>query len=252
MKSDNIYVHQHHDFGIGNFINCTPAIKIISEYINDKVQVVFDNKHVSQMFEKCDFMKIIDKSSIHNKKQILSSSEVNQNIEDWRYQCQLIQKRLNIRITNIPHTYVDSYNSNINNKYAVIIRGMINENWKERKDPGDEIYKHIINELIKREYTIVFVGSASDYNRNIKSMKVWADENEVVLDDVKQTLGIIKDASIVISNDTGMYHASGALNKETFVIWKDTPFIKNKSPSNRCFFSMKGNWQTDFDNWVYK
>ena len=53
----------------------------------------------------------------------------------------------------------------------------------------------------------------------------------------------------IISNDTGMYHVAGAFNKPIFVMWKDSPFEKNISPGEACFFSRKGKWLEDFKRW---
>jgi ADP-heptose:LPS heptosyltransferase len=243
-------VHQHRDYGIGNFINCTPAIKLAADHLGEKIPVLFDTKCVKEIFEKCDFIESIDKHNARGKPKLLSSSEVNQKIEDWKYTCNLVSKRLDFTPQEFPHTYVDEYESPLNTEYVVVVRGMHTNTWVGLKDPGDGIYKHIITTLNEMGKHIVFIGNKRDHKRDISKMEKWADKHTTYLDNIKTSLGLINGAATIISNDTGMYHAAGALNKKTFVMWKNTNFIKNKSPSDKCTHSMKGNWTKDFDKWI--
>jgi len=254
----NFYVKQHNEYGIGNFINCTPTLISLAKYFNFPIPVVFADKFVGEMFHKCDFIKIVNQEEVKGLPCLFDSSLINQSIEDWKY---IYQKIIEAGIkldAEIPHTYVDCYEGSDkykNMKYAVIVRGIKyshKSDWVGVKDPGDEIYKYIMQDLEKRGFELVFIGADLDYERDFKRMGEWVKNVHVELNDMKKSLGVLNSSSVIIANDTGMYHAAGALNKEVFVMWKDTPFLKNKSSGANCMFSMKGNWKSDYDEWIKK
>ena len=70
----------------------------------------------------------------------------------------------------------------------------------------------------------------------------------MIKDDIIGSLAALNDADFVISNDTGMYHAAGALDKRQFVMWKDTNKIKNSTPSKKAYIS--NDWIKDFKKWI--
>ncbi|OGI07756.1 MAG: hypothetical protein A2Y40_09300 [Candidatus Margulisbacteria bacterium GWF2_35_9] len=255
LDIDELYVHQINGYGIGNFINCTPTIKYLSDYYHQKIPVYFDNGTIKRMYENCPFIDILNEKEASKKECLFSSALVNGWIPDWLFIYKKVLKRQKIKVdlNNIPHTYVDSYptlDAYQDKKYVVIIRGMVDYTpyWIKMKDPGDTIYKYIIEKL-EKEYQIVFIGGESDYNNNICRMETWCD-GYVQLNSIQKSLGLIAGASLVVSNDTGMYHASGALNKKIFVMWKKTLFKKNQSPGLNCFYSRLNRWQKDFDSWL--
>jgi hypothetical protein len=202
------------------------------------------------MFLDCPFIDIINRKQAKRKDVLFSSAMVNEEIEDWKYIHQFICEHFEIQVETISHTYVDLCNKpkRLMNQYCVIARGMINNKWVYRKDPGDAIYRYII-ELISQDRQIVFIGTQSDYNRYINKMAGWAKNSIVIINDMRSSLGAIAYCDFMVSNDTGMYHAAGALNKDVFVMWKHTPFIKNRSPGNYCKFSFIRHWKSDFDEW---
>jgi len=254
----NFYVKQHEDYGIGNFINCTPTLISLAKHFNFPIPVVFADKFVSEMFYKCNFIKIISQEEVKGLPRLFDSSLINLSIEDWKYIYQKVVESGIQLDAAIPHTYVDRYDipdKYKNMKYAVIVRGIKyspESDWIGMKDPGDEIYKYIMQDLVKRGFELVFIGTDLDYERDLKRMREWVKNVHIELNDMTKSLGVLEGSSVIIANDTGMYHAAGALNKEVFVMWKDTPFLKNKSPGVNCSFSMKGNWKTDYDKWIVK
>jgi len=250
-----LYILQVKGYGIGNFINCTPTIKYLSNYYKQKIPVYFDNKIIQHMYEQCSFIQIIDQQEADKKRCLFTSALVNGWIPDWKFVFKKVMKRQRIKfkVKDMPHTYVDSYptpKNYVTKKYVVIIRGMVEYNpyWIKMKDPGDDIYRYIIEQL-KKDYSIVFIGSENDYNHNIRRMEQWC-KGGVELNSIQKSLGLIEGADLVVANDTGMYHAAGALNKKAFVMWKKTLFNKNKSPGANCFFSKNKKWQIDFDEWM--
>ena len=78
-----------------------------------------------------------------------------------------------------------------------------------------------------------------------------ADVGDVVeLDNIRKALAIIRDAQLVIANDTGLAHAAGAMNKKLLVLWKDTPFIKNQNPGINTQYAMKNEWEEQVINFL--
>ena len=254
IKKKDIYVHQTEHYGIGNFINCTPAIIELSRHYKSKIDVLFDSDNVAKMYENCKYINIVNRDKVSNKHLLFDSSLINKEIEDWKFIHKLVARRLNIHANSIPHTYVDKVDYKpCHEKYCVIIRGggPLSDEWLDLKDPGDNIYKSMIK-TIGQSYKIVFVGADVDYQRFINKMEAWCDKPIVILNDMRKTLGALNNASFIITNDTGMYHASCALSVRTFVLWKDTWFVKNKGPGSSCTYSFEDRWSLEFNNWYKK
>ena len=83
-------------------------------------------------------------------------------------------------------------------------------------------------------------------------MELWCNKPIVILNDMRKTLGTLNNASFIITNDTGMHHASCALDIKTFVLWKDSWFAKNKGPGSSCTYSFEDEWSLEFNNWYNK
>jgi len=54
-----MWVLQQHNFGLGNFINCTPAIKKLSQRLGKPIPVYFDLPFVRDCFLDCEFIHIL-------------------------------------------------------------------------------------------------------------------------------------------------------------------------------------------------
>jgi ADP-heptose:LPS heptosyltransferase len=125
-------------------------------------------------------------------------------------------------------------------KLAVFMNGCANPNKKHTKDPGSEIYQYIQGKL--KGYKTIFVGGDID--------TTYGRYDKIMLGDIQLAITLISKADIIISNDTGLYHAAGAMRKKGFILWKDTLFTKNNTPNDNFFRSRKGNWKEDFDTWI--
>jgi len=281
---DKYFIRQKFGFNIGNFIMCTPVIKALSIYFNQKIKVAFEDVVTEQLFKKCDFIEPIQTDYVNdsmlpcecdsvslNKKcivnrveggiktekltMLLSSATGGLDKPEWLHKWLLVEDFLNIELGPHLNTYVDSYSLPSvlkDENYCVVMRGCagpVNSLSLPSKDPGDEIYNFILNHL-NNKIKIVFVGNTVDNERFIKRMSGWVKDKVIILNSIEDTLGAIANSRFVITNDTGFYHASGALEKKSFVIWKDTPLVKNQAPSTNCFFSRKGNWQGNFKEWI--
>ena len=61
---------------------------------------------------------------------------------------------------------------------------------------------------------------------------------EYYTNDIRQSLALIRDAKLIISNDTGLAHAAGAMNKEIIIFWKDTMLPKNGNPGKNTLIKL--------------
>ena len=241
------FILQHHQYGIGNFINCTPAIKRLFLERGQPIPVLFQRPEVAAMFEDWDAIQAIGtKEEIHGRRVLFSSEMCNQLTPDWEY----IYRRVTHHEGPVPHTYVDNpghkfVGTNINEgDYVVVARGCHADNHVEMKDPGDETYRKILDWIAPHK-KIAFIGTTKDWNRNMSRMKEWFPESITILNDMRSSLSAISGCSFLLSNDTGMYHVAAAMGKPAFVMWKDTNFNKNRAPGRTCFFSFR-DWTTDF------
>lgn len=230
------YCLQDKNHNLGNFINCTPTLKAWSIHDNGKpIPIYFETDYVKECFWDCQFIEIWDKKG----DEILFPIGIwNKKIPDWEF---IYKKYSPFDNSSIPWTYVDQPKSPFGGKYYVVIRGSGNDGMKgysESKDPGDYIYNYILGKI---PFQSVFVGSENDY----KYRHVGTDYH--MIGDIRAALGTINGAEFVISNDSGLYHAAGAMKKKGFIMWKDTLFEKNRSPNG---FMYSFDWQNDFDKWI--
>ena len=243
-----IYVQQLKDWGIGNFINCTPTIQMLAEFYKCPISVFFESNVVRDMFLDCNFINIlIEEPQI---KPLFTSAMVNRNIPDYVYIQNQIKKTLNIKTTKTYHTYVDNVvlEKHISNKpYVVFARGCAGPHWEKAKEPGDDIYIHIAKKVLNHGLDVILIGSNLERDKLERINENINNRGQLILNNVRTSLALINNAEFVVANDTGMYHAAGALNKKTFVIWKDTPFEKNQSPGQYIWYSRKDKWNHDFD-----
>lgn len=268
MKSfEKKYVKQPNGYEFGNFIMNTPTIKALSNYYGKPINVYFETDTVGKMFDMCPFIKSISLSETKDKEMIyeanISNSAVNLNeksppfsesdMSDYDFIYETVLGKLGLDTSaGAPYPYVDEYDKPSEipyDDYVLIIRGgnhKLPDYWVAWKDCGHDIYRKIIKEI---SLPIVFIGNNQDYHKYIQHMKDYTENPIIILNDIKKSLGAIKHAKYIVANDTGMYHAAGALNKDMFVMWKDMPFVKNMVPSKKAKFSHKGNWYNEWLEW---
>jgi ADP-heptose:LPS heptosyltransferase len=250
----NFYVFQHKGNGLGNFIMCTPTIITLHQHYKQKITVHFSDEYMYDLFKDWDVIEATTKTP-SGKTKLFGSNLINQKIPDWQFIHNTITKQQNIYGQYpVPHTYVPCFDITEKefpkDSYVVLIRGCFKGSiWASKKNPGDDIYNYIMKN-IPEKYKIVLVGNGHDFKRDLNRMSRWDPRTVVVKDDIRKAVSLICGAKFVVSNDTGLYHVAGAINKDIFVIWKQTPKEKNRSPGVNCFFSKEGNWKNDFNEWV--
>ena len=233
--------YQHPSFALGNFIMITPAIRRQSEKQHKPVNVYFAKQYVKECFKECSFINPVSKL---RDQVFVSSNMVNRNMPDYQYSFKKAHKEI---WESKYHTYVDSpseYDFS-NQKYMVVLNGLAGAAWRKKKETPEHIHR-----LIKQHSNlpIWFTGSKSDLVNNSPWMAEVGDVVE--LDNIRKALAIIRDAQLVVANDTGLAHAAGAMNKKLLVLWKDTPFIKNQNPGINTQYAMKHEWEEQVINFL--
>jgi hypothetical protein len=231
------YVHQHPNFALGNFINCTPTLRFLSEKWGAPIPVLFDTEYVKQCFLDCPFIEIID--APRGKR--LFGSELKAPKRSRWMDCEYIFRQVTgRRWTPEWHTYVDSIDGVSGHDYIVLINGSGSERleYVASKDVGEGPY------LAAFDFGIcAFVGSKEDRARNPWSIRAAPTS----VGDIRKALNIIAGAGAVIANDTGLAHAAGAMNKPLLVLWKNTPFPRCSNPGHRTQYAFDNHEQAVSD-----
>lgn len=228
--------------GIGNVVQCIPAIRTIKEvlgyeidfwhafgsfavpklipYVDDwyaaggivhankeyagKVSTFWTKRHVN--FAKLSSVPLL------NKIQPLSvyHSEVDTYMDIAR-DLGVAEKDL------IWHGNCDYIESKF--KYDVVIHDGFNPhgsaNWKIKSYPH---YSMVADALVKRGYSVCSVGQSHEHVRGTE------DRTNLTL---LSTLGVIKNCKVFLGNDSGLYHCANALEVKNVVIFTATSIEKN-------------------------
>ena len=240
-KTNEFYVSQLKNYGLGNFISLTPTIQKVYEQTNTPVNVYFESLFVQECFLDCPWINSIDTppTSPH-----LTSGLTNPILPDYQYIFKNIHKT---SWNNKYHTYVDSppeYDFS-SEKYLVIVNGCAQGHWEGKKETPEFVHRFIKE---NSNLPIYYIGSTRDLEVNSPWMKDLTDKIE--LDNIRKCLALLRDSTKIISNDTGLAHAAGALNKSMLILWKDTPFMKNQNPGKNTQYAQEHEWRNKLINYL--
>lgn len=242
---EKFYVEQHAGFALGNFIALTPTIRFLSDKLRMKIPVKFNTEYVKQCFIDCDFIEIIEKPKYGYVRLFGSELICRKNtITDYQFVFETVLRMLNYdpELYHIPKPHIDTpmLPINMNSKYGVFINGSgsENESYLDRKLVPFETQYLIENES---KIPILSVGSLNDSDRTIFDGHFG---------DVRNALAFIQNAEFVISNVTGFYHASGAMEKKQLVLVKNCLFPRCSNINPNQIISNKGNWHEDIKNFL--
>lgn len=238
-----IWAKQDHGWGMGNFIQNTPAIRYLSKRYDQKIPVYFEEPYISDLVLDCPFMEVVKKEPFLSPPTI-RTKWTNVQKPDHQYLFERVGG-----VGPAPAPYVDVLENPLllYSPYVVFIRGALFGN-ESQKDPEEDIYFKIAEVLDKMNLKIIYLGVERDHARWSESF-MTSFYNE--LGPLRRKLAILNGAEWVISNDTGLYHVAGALKKKGFILWKNTPFVKNMSPNENFTYS-RSNWFKEFSQWVEK
>lgn len=236
MNPDNTYVHQVREYGLGNFINLTPTIKLMANHFDKPIPVYFDLDFIRDCFLDCEFMDILKEKPDHEP--LFTSGLINykNNGPDYLHIYKEITKAIPLS-GELPHTYVDQAKEIEADSYnTLFIRGSGSEDkyYLSLKMPHDDYYKEYFTENLAGDYKQAFTGSENDVTRSnglFKDMTIYTGG-------VRLALALIREADYIVANDSGLAHAAGAMNKNMVILWKNTALPKNCNPGKRTNFRM--------------
>lgn len=229
--------------GIGNIIQTIPVLRTLKEVLNYEIHFfkIFGAYSVPKnIFPYVD--KWFDKKDISN----INPHDYHGKVLTWwvrNYPGINYLSSIPLLNTPVPFSYtrseVDCYmqiardlgakeedliwhgNCNYNKtdeKYDIVIH---NGYKKDRAfDWSVKSYSHyekVVN-ILKKDFNICSVGSEDEYIKNT------INKTGLKLLD---TLGIIKNSKLLLSNDSGLYHCANALEAKNVVIFTATSIIKN-------------------------
>jgi len=229
-----IYVHQDELYGLGNFINCTPTIKLMADHYGKPVPVYFDLKFIEECFLDCDFIEILKEKP--SERPLFTSGLIGRNTcPDYLHVYKSITQSMPL-YGELPHTYVDRCEEIKEFSYNIVfIRGSGSEDpyYVSQKMPDDSYYRAYFNENMTDNYTQAFVGSEGDIKRSNGLFDGMAKYTGIRL-----ALALIRDADYIVANDSGLAHAAAAMKKNMVILWKNTALPKNANPNEFCTYKM--------------
>ncbi len=223
------WFHQTKNFGLGNFVTATPALKLLGT-----VNVYFESPGVKSLYVNCKFIKILrHKPRI---KPIGSSKPLGElrqpNESDSDAYCRVLAGRA----SKIPNTYVDGDITKVlkkhrNKKYVAIFHGCLSvrPRFIKSKNIGRRIRQQIIESILAHGMVPVLLGNKHDYNKFWSKNNTEHCVNYIGKLSLKDSVSILQQCDCFVSNDTGLYHVAGALQKPGLVMWRLTNSIKNRS-----------------------
>lgn len=128
----------------------------------------------------------------------------------------------------------------IEKEYPALSQGyvafVIGGNHNTKIFPAD-LASNVINNV---KFPIVLLGGRDDYERGtiIETMTAGRAINLCGKLSLMQSASLVRQASVIISNDTGLMHIAAAFNKPIVSVWGNTvpefgmyPYLKNGTPS---------------------
>ncbi len=232
----NPWIHQTELYGLGNFINLTPTIKLMANHFDKPIPVYFDFDFIRDCFLDCEFMEILDEKPDYNP--LFTSGLVNfkNDCPDYIHVYKEVTKALPL-MGEIPHTYVDQAKElDIPKVNTLFIRGSGSEQkiYLDSKMPHDDYYKEYFAENLAGCYTEAFTGSDKDVTR----ANGLFDGMTKYVGGIRMALALIREADYVVANDSGLAHAAGAMNKRMTILWKNTSLPKNCNPGKHTRIRM--------------
>jgi ADP-heptose:LPS heptosyltransferase len=214
--------------GLGNFIMATPAIYVLYKQYGP-IPVYFATHSISKLYQNCEFISVLKNRPKIKPSWTSTRPKRRSHESDSEALCRIVG-----HCGPVPPTYIDGIVTKKlkpkKQQQVAVFHGCLGRAWKDKKNLGRKIRQLIIKLLLRRNMIPVILGNSKDRNQ------YWCNNN---LDGCVDYLGklslidsvsVLKQCDFFISNDTGLYHAAGAMEKPGMVIWKATSLIKNKSP----------------------
>lgn len=228
-----MYVNQHPNFGLGNFVMSTPAIQLIHQVTGKRVKVLFSIEFIKELYALWPIIELIDKP---DGDMILCNSWVNQRIPDSTYQFIKVRDSLNVRAGEMlePPTFAPKFKKR-EGDYCVIVRGWGNDQgkYKDAKDPGLGVYRTLSQYI---DVPVVMIFGGKDVSSQAEMYDLFPGA-ELIQNNIREACRAVQHCKWMLTNDTGMYHIGGAYRVKQFVLWKRTNFAKNYNDNPNAHFA---------------
>ena len=211
-------------------INLSPVLKLLSEHLGIKIPVYFDLAFIRDCFLDCEFIEILETKPAYEP--IFTSGLVNfsNDCPDYVHAYKMVCNRY--PLGELTHTYVDRCEEiRIKERdYTLFIRGSGSENllYISRNTPSNHYYEEYMHDFC------IFTGSDNDLERSGELFK----DMPRYIGNIRKSLALIREADLIIANDTGLAHAAGAMNKKMIVLWKNNSLPKSANPGLHTIFRM--------------
>jgi ADP-heptose:LPS heptosyltransferase len=228
------WVHQIQKYQLGNFIMMTPAIKALSMAIDDRVPVYFDTLPLATIFRDCPFMKILVEKPDNDP--LFTSDKPARKETESDYEAYF---RINVAekfpdMQMMPHPYVDQPRSQrlTNEQMNIgIFHGSLSIGKMWEKIIPLDVLQYMIDAIINAGMNPVLIGNRSDRDHFWSKVNTSRVENNFLSTlTLRESIGVLAECDGFISNDTGLYHAAGAMHMHGIVLWEKTNFIRLRSP----------------------
>lgn len=229
------WFHQVKNYGLGNFIMATPALKMLSDKQGESVKVYFDTPSLAELYSECPFISILKKKP--SSKPFHTSAKPPRNKRkkesDSNAYCRIILGTTDYQIAD---TYIDKVKTidlekRPDKKYIGVFHGCLGLKPVriQEKDIGVKTRQYMVDAVKKAGYIPVILGNQSDRKLFWKKCDLKGCLNYLGQLSLKDSISILSQCDYFMSNDTGLYHAASALKIEGLVIWRKTNLNKNRA-----------------------
>lgn len=247
------WFHQVKDYGLGNFIMATPALKLLSDRQGGKIRVYFDTPSLSEIYEECPFIFILNEKP--RGKPFCTSAKPLRHKKlkesDSHAYCRIILKTDEYQIAD---TYVGEARTiklpKENDKtYICIFHGCLGKKEAriKEKDIGHKARQYMVDAVKKEGYVPVILGNQSDRKLFWKKCNLKGCVNYLGKLSLKDSISILSQCDYFMSNDTGLYHAAAALKIPGLTIWRYTNQNKNRAVFKGIIYSQNTGANLDKD-----
>ncbi len=223
------YFLQERGWMLGNFVMATPALRGLSTKKGKKVPVFFQSPRVADLYTNCPFIDMqvkiprliqIGSSRCPRRKKRESDSEA------W------YRILVGGDVSKMPSTYVDSdislnLDKQPGKKYVAIFHGCHGNHLVEKKNLSKAVLQHMVSAVLERQAIPVLLGDKRDLKRYWRPIDKSGSIDYLTKLKLKDSVSIMSQCDVFLSNDTGLYHVAGALGMKGLVMWTKTSFTKN-------------------------
>lgn len=235
-----LWIHQHKDRGLGDFVIMTPALKAASEFFGQPMPVYFDSPDFSLLYQKCDFIRRLEtkpswKAWCSTKLPLKYPHEPANNYEGYPFTL------LSLPLDYAP--YIDQCQSKTyqrdNRPHVAIINGngSPKERFRYNKDLGPSTRQYVISRVLEMGGVPVILGNQSDHE-NYWQFNDLSGAKNFIGQSLYESVAILQQCDLFISNDTMLYHAASASGIGGMVIWRDTDMRMFRNPYEKRAFHL--------------